>query len=237
VLREFTINAFAHADYSIFGSPFRVAYYDDRIEIENPGMFVPGQTVELMKRGVSKIRNNMIANIFEKLGFIENWGYGFRNAISSATELGIQEPDIEEIGDNVRVTIFLSAKSSVLSADNPVLSADSPVLSAENSLLSAKNQVLSADSPVLSAEISAYEGVKIKKSADKIIKYVSVEPKTRTQILEHIGKTNTTRAANVHIKPLLDLGYLYMTEPDKPNSRNQKYYATETGIKSVDNLS
>ena len=38
-------------------APIRVAFFDDRIEVENPGILLPGMTIEDMKQGISKIRN------------------------------------------------------------------------------------------------------------------------------------------------------------------------------------
>ena len=64
ILREVVINALVHADYSQRGAPIRVAFFDDRIEIENPGILLPGMTIEDMRRGISKIRNHVIAKIF-----------------------------------------------------------------------------------------------------------------------------------------------------------------------------
>ena len=57
ILREAIINAVVHADYSQKGAPVRLAFYDDRIEIDNPGLLLPGLTVDDLKQGVSKIRN------------------------------------------------------------------------------------------------------------------------------------------------------------------------------------
>jgi predicted HTH transcriptional regulator len=81
IVREAVINAIVHADYSQIGAPLRVAIYDDRVEIENPGILLPGMTIEDVRQGVSKIRNRVIARVFRELGLIEQWGSGFRRIL------------------------------------------------------------------------------------------------------------------------------------------------------------
>ena len=55
-----------------------------------------------------------------------------------------------------------------------------------------------------------------------IIQFCSI-PRSAREILNHIGYAyNSTNIAN-QIKPLLELGFIEMTEPNKPNSKNQKY--------------
>jgi ATP-dependent DNA helicase RecG len=49
VLREVVINALVHTDYSQRGAPIRIAFFDDHIEVENPGILLPGMTIEDMK--------------------------------------------------------------------------------------------------------------------------------------------------------------------------------------------
>jgi ATP-dependent DNA helicase RecG len=85
ILREVVINALVHADYSHRGTPFRIAFYDDRIEVESPGILLPGMTVEEMKRGVSQIRNPVIARVFRELNLIEQWGSGIPGIFHEAT--------------------------------------------------------------------------------------------------------------------------------------------------------
>jgi ATP-dependent DNA helicase RecG len=86
ILREVVINALVHADYSQRGAPTRITFFDDRIEVENPGILLPGMTIEDMKQGVSKIRNHVIARIFRELDFIEQWGSGIRRIFKEAEE-------------------------------------------------------------------------------------------------------------------------------------------------------
>jgi len=108
ILREVVINALVHADYSQRGAPIRVAFFDDRIEIENPGILLPGMTIEDMRRGVSKIRNHVIARIFRELNLIEQWGSGIPRILSEAEALGLPDLQMEEIGMRVRVTVRLA---------------------------------------------------------------------------------------------------------------------------------
>ena len=108
LLREAVINALVHADYSQRGAPIRVSFFDDRIEVESPGILLPGMTVEDMRQGVSKIRNHVIARVFRELNLIEQWGSGVRRIFTEAQELGLPEPVFEEVGMRLRVVVYLA---------------------------------------------------------------------------------------------------------------------------------
>ncbi|MDR1659259.1 MAG: putative DNA binding domain-containing protein [Desulfovibrio sp.] len=58
-----------------------------------------------------------------------------------------------------------------------------------------------------------------------------LEKKEIRELMTHVGKTNRTRFRDQEIKPLLELGWLEMTIPDKPTSSRQKYRITEAGRK------
>jgi ATP-dependent DNA helicase RecG len=104
-LREAVINAVVHADYSQAGAPLRISVFDDRIEVENPGLLPFGMTVEDMRMGVSRVRNRVIARTFRELGYIEQWGSGIPRMTAACREAGLPEPEIEEIGGRVRLTL------------------------------------------------------------------------------------------------------------------------------------
>ena len=105
-VREALINAVVHADYSQKGTPLRVAVYDDRLEIENPGMLVPGLTIEGLRSGVSRLRNRVIGSVFRELGLIEQWGSGIGRITEACRDAGLPDPLFEELGVCFRVTLF-----------------------------------------------------------------------------------------------------------------------------------
>jgi predicted HTH transcriptional regulator len=110
-VREAVINAVAHADYAQRGAPIRVSIFDDRLEIENPGLLPFGLTVDDLEHGVSKLRNRVIGRIFHSLGLIEQWGSGIQRIIRVCREAGLAAPRFEEIATRFRVTIFAEAVS------------------------------------------------------------------------------------------------------------------------------
>ncbi len=111
-LREAVINAVVHADYSQAGSPIRIAVFDDRVEIENPGLLPFGLTIEEMQRGVSKLRNRVIGRVFHELGLIEQWGSGVRRMTQSCEDMGLRAPTFEEFGTCFRVTLYAGGQRS-----------------------------------------------------------------------------------------------------------------------------
>lgn len=55
------------------------------------------------------------------------------------------------------------------------------------------------------------------------------KPKKSAEILNHINLTHHTKNYKKYIEPCINLGWLSMTIPDKPQSRSQKYITTEKG--------
>ncbi|MDO8501003.1 MAG: helix-turn-helix domain-containing protein [Gemmatimonadaceae bacterium] len=104
-VREAVINAVAHADYSQRGAPIRVALFDDRLEVENPGLLPFGLTIADLPLGVSKLRNRVIGRVFHELGLVEQWGSGIQRMIAACRDAGLAPPALEEIGIRFRVTI------------------------------------------------------------------------------------------------------------------------------------
>ncbi|MDR0781523.1 MAG: putative DNA binding domain-containing protein [Pseudomonadales bacterium] len=104
-LREALVNAVVHADYSQRGAPIRVAVFDDRIEVENPGILLPGLTVEELQGGVSRLRNHVIARAFKELRLIEQWGSGIQKMLLACSDAGLRAPQFIEIGLRFRVIL------------------------------------------------------------------------------------------------------------------------------------
>ena len=48
-------------------------------------------------------------------------------------------------------------------------------------------------------------------------------PRSMIEIMEHLGLKYRYNVKHRYIDPLIEGGFLVMTNPDKPNSRNQKY--------------
>jgi ATP-dependent DNA helicase RecG len=58
-------------------------------------------------------------------------------------------------------------------------------------------------------------------------------PKSRKEILETIKLSNQTKNFKTIIQPLVEIGLLKRTIPDKPTSGNQKYFTSNSGKKII----
>lgn len=124
-VREAVINAVAHTDYAQRGAPIRISVFDDRLEVENPGLLPFGLTIDDLERGISKLRNRVIGRIFHALGLVEQWGSGIQRMRAACRDLGLAPPLLEEIGTRFRVTLFTErvGASTVDPTDRAILDA------------------------------------------------------------------------------------------------------------------
>ena len=168
ILREAVINAVVHGDYSQRGAPVRVAFFDDRIEIENPGILLLGLTVEDMLQGVSKICNHVIACVFRELDLIEQWGSGVRRMFNEAEALGLPQPEIIEVGMGVRLIVYL-AETIKVETSTPITAEAESRLKSE---LAAKVVLLLAEGEASKAELA--QGLGHKSVSGELHKQVKI---------------------------------------------------------------
>ena len=81
---EALINALAHRDYLVNGSEVHIDIYDDRMEIYSPGGMPDGSVIQERDPLTvpSTRRNPVLADVFNRLGYMERKGSGFGKIIS-----------------------------------------------------------------------------------------------------------------------------------------------------------
>ncbi len=104
-IRELIINAVLHRSY-LEVSHIQIAIFDDRLEITSPGGLPKGITIERMKQGFSKVRNEAIANAFHYMRLIEQWGTGIPRIIDSLKDSGLAEPEFIDMEIAIRTNIY-----------------------------------------------------------------------------------------------------------------------------------
>ena len=208
ILREAVVNAIVHADYSQRGAPVRIAFFDDRIEIENPGILLPGLTIEDMLQGVSRIRNHVIARVFKELDMIEQWGSGVRRMFKEAAALGLPQPEIIEVGMRVRFIVYLE-KSIVLPTESYL----------------GKNKA-GTQSPTQSSTRSSTQS---DEPIQRLLLALTDEEKSSGTLRSILGIKHRPTFRDNYLHPALDAELIEMTIPEKPSSSKQKYRLTAKG--------
>lgn len=93
-LQQLTRNAIMHRSYEGTNAPVRVYWFDDRIEITNPGGPYGTVTAENFGRpGISDYRNPSLAAVLKTMGFVQRFGFGIAEARRSLKENG--NPELE----------------------------------------------------------------------------------------------------------------------------------------------
>jgi ATP-dependent DNA helicase RecG len=100
VWQEAIVNAVAHRDYSIQGTPIEVWMFDDRIEIRSPGLPPEPVTVETLSRRESLhvSRNPLMVRVLVDLGYMRELGEGIPRMFTEMEREGFYPPRIEDIG-------------------------------------------------------------------------------------------------------------------------------------------
>lgn len=215
--RELTDKALVHADYSQRGTPIRVAFFDDRIEVDSPGYLLPGMTIEDMKSGVSRIRNPVIARVFRELQLFEQWGSGVQRIFAKASAEGLPEPQITEMATGVRFTVWLKVHNPVAKVSEPDQQANAEHVKIDGP--SSIHQVASKH-PSSSQQVSHQVTELLLQHKGEL---------NRAELMKRLDLKDRVNFKRNYLDPALVAGLIEMTQPDSPRSPTQKYRLTATG--------
>lgn len=105
-LVQFVRNALMHRDYEHTNAPVRVTWFDDRIEILNPGgPFGSVAADNFAQPGVTDYRNPNLAESMRVLGLVQRFGIGIPLARKLLREAGHPQPEFAVSPTHVQVTV------------------------------------------------------------------------------------------------------------------------------------
>ncbi len=105
-LQQLLRNAIMHRDYETSNAPVRVTWFDDRIEIQNPGGPFGQVTVNNFGQpGITDYRNPSVAETMRNLGFVQRFGVGIQIARRQLADNDNPAPEFDVQPNHVLVTV------------------------------------------------------------------------------------------------------------------------------------
>ncbi|HEX6287898.1 MAG TPA: ATP-binding protein [Herpetosiphonaceae bacterium] len=96
-LRELTVNAVAHRDYTIMASSIRIAMFQNRIEWASPGSLPSSVTPENIL-DMQFARNPLLAQLLYQSGYVEAYGQGLDTVFNILQAQNLPLPTMRESG-------------------------------------------------------------------------------------------------------------------------------------------
>lgn len=118
VIREILVNAVVHRSYLATGN-IQVALFDDRLEVLSPGKLPMDQSIESMRSGFSKIRNEALARAFAYIGLIEGWGSGIPKVNALLKKAGLKELEISGGDFYLKFTVYRNQDFNPMAEETP----------------------------------------------------------------------------------------------------------------------
>lgn len=221
-LSEIVANAILHRSY-VIEAPLRVFIFDNRIEIHSPGLLPDGVNMENILHGASVPRNKLLFNHGINLLPYTGAGSGITRALKYT-------PGIKFVNDEILNEFVVMVERKNVEDDVEVGNGGVEDNNLVNNELKGHVSTLNDNDDQgktvgVDVEVERQTHIPYKllsKTQKDTIQYCSIA-RTYKEILAHIGYKYNSKYLESLIRPLIKKGYLELTVPDKPNSKNQKY--------------
>ncbi len=125
-LQEAVVNAVVHRDYEVRGSQIIIRLFHDRIEFQNPGALYNTLTIENVYAGCQPARRNQFLAGFMRdyksaltgTSYMEARGEGFLNLVRDSQRLSGRRPELQQIGQATKLTIYAATYEDDHGADD-----------------------------------------------------------------------------------------------------------------------
>jgi len=246
-VEEALANAVYHKSYEL-GSPIEVQIWTDKMEILSyPGPIPPvnASILKTMRRIVSReYRNRRIGDFLKELHLTEGRGTGFPTIYKAMNNNGSPAPVFDTDADSTFFLTVLPAHEFMLELN--AIEKKSDVLMKEGTELVAETNTiviplleqvgivlgLSLDQVGIKSAPSWHQvGTKLAPSWFPIKNLLEfpVEPHSIMEIMVVMKWSDRSKFRQKYITPLLRIDILQMSNPEKRNDPNQRYFLSEKG--------
>ncbi len=150
-IREIITNAVIHRDYSrAVGEAIMCSIFDDRMEVESPGLLPIGVRVENLGQ-IQNTRNPLVARLMFDMNYFDEWGQGINRIIEGCRENDNPPPQFEEKDSTFKVVLYArrgEKKYSLKERQTLVLN----FLRAKGAIISSEYQRLTGIGPAQAAK-------------------------------------------------------------------------------------
>lgn len=151
VRTEIVVNAAAHRDYGIKGTDIQIKMFDDRLEVDSPGIFA-GMVKKENIRYTHFSRNPKIAAFLKDYGYVKEYGEGVDRMCRELEAIGLPDPVFNNS------TFIL--KTTVMSADRDQRIAENARIEPENARMRDENARIETSIPWIDAKNARIEHIK-----------------------------------------------------------------------------
>ena len=217
---EALVNALIHRDYILRGAEIHIDMYDDRLEIYSPGGMFDGKMIQECDLGSipSVRRNPVIADLFNRMRYMERRGSGLRKIIEETARLEGYTEAFKPVFVSTPTDFRVVFKNLNYGTEYGPADASLPTEADRGLPL-----MEPPERPRQPQQKGTYKKPAAKRErAKETILAFCVQPRTAAEVAAHLDG-NAQYVKRTYLAPLIKQGLLRMTLPNQIRSPNQQY--------------
>ena len=250
------VNALYHRDYQE-REPVEITIEPTHVDIlsySGPDRSISAEAIKAARKlKARRYRNRRLGDFLKELDLTEGRATGIPTIQKALKENGSANASIETDEDRTYFLMTIPCRKDMINVSGLAMLQESSqdinkllLQILEQNVVQVENAVYQSNitNKTQLVQILEHLSVKVwnkyKKPIDKgaycqqtieLIEYLRNYQATKKELMRFLKYQNITELQRKILNPLIELGYITMTNPDKPTSSKQRYRLTETGFR------